>query len=246
MASEIAKQLYSRTVWIADGVDTIWNFAFTGGYIDPSHIGAMTRDLETDEVTIIPIDVGTMLTGPFQLTVVPAVAEGLEFTIFRNTPKNLPIVSFQDGGRVSAESLDTNYKQSVFIAAESIDAIVADVIIDQSVELTTDDFGFKSLKRNLYTGSSSLNTLDNGRAHYKTDGTDVTITNAHAIEFLTTIVNNSDSPMTLTFSGCSAILQGSPDPGQFNVMTLSARNVATLWKPANGLWFISGLLQVVS
>lgn len=241
MASTISQQLYSRTSWIADGADTLWNFAFTGGYILPAHIGAMAQNLVTGEVEAVPIDIATMLTGPFQLTVSPPIPAGRKFTIFRNTPKDVPLVDFTDGSRVTELNLDTNAKQSVFIAAESLDAVLAELLKAQ----VDNDFGYKSMKQEMYTGASQVNILDNGRSHYKTDGTAVTISNALKITFLSTVINDSDLEMNLTFTSGSAIMQGSSDLTPWSAWKLGARNLLNIVKVADGRWYISGKVDRV-
>lgn len=244
MASEIAKQLYSRTVWIADGSDTVWNFAFTGGYLHTSHIFAMTRNLLTDEVTNIPINVSTMLIGPFQLQVVPPIAAGLEFTIFRNTPKDLPIVNFEDGGNITETSLDTNAKQAVFIASETVDAVLASVLVQQVSEAQLGEFGLKALKRVIYTGASTVNQADLGKCHYKADSSGVTIPATLQVGFLTSIANNSDATLSIGMATSGvAYIQGG-DGSSLTSLTLKARSVATFWQASENVWYASGSFDV--
>jgi hypothetical protein len=237
MASTLVRQLYSRSVWIADGATTIWNFQFTGGYIDTTHIRAFVRNVTTNELEAVPFNVATDLIGPFQLQIVPAIPAGQEFTILRDTPKDLPIVDFQDGGRITETSLDTNAKQAVFIAAESIDAILVDQL---GATATEDDWGYKSLKQEPYSGASTVSVIDNGRSHYKTDGTQVSVPDSLKVTFLTTIINDSTGDMTVLFPGGNAVLQGSGDSVGAASFVLGARSLLSLTKVAAGRWFISG------
>lgn len=240
MASTLVRQLYSRSVWIADGATTIWNFQFTGGYIDTAHIRAFVRSVETNELEAVPFNVATDLIGPFQLQITPAIPAGTEFTILRDTPKDLPIVDFQDGGRITETSLDTNAKQAVFIAAESIDAILVDMLGATAVE---DDWGYKSLKQEPYSNASSVQIIDNGRSHYKTDGTQVTVPNSLKITFLTTIVNDSADSMPIEFTGGGAVLQGAEDTSLGSSWMLAPYNLLSLTKVADGRWYISGKVE---
>lgn len=115
------EQLLSRTSYAGDGVTTAWNFTFAGGYIDKAHVKAFTTDsfnVRTD-LTVVPGD----FIGEFQLSVIPPVAVGSTLTIYRDTPKDAPIVDFADGSNLTEAALDTLSKQAVFAAAESLDAI---------------------------------------------------------------------------------------------------------------------------
>lgn len=112
MATLVSQQL-SRTVYTADGVTTSWNFSFSGGYLDPSHVAAYSKS-PLGEVTELPVT----LIGPYQVGIYPAVALGDTVVIYRNTPKDLPLVDFADGAGFSEASLDVAAKQAVFLAAE--------------------------------------------------------------------------------------------------------------------------------
>ena len=237
MAATSIRQLYSRQVWLSDGTDTVWNFQFTGGYLDKTHVKA--RIVSPDGLTAesIAINYATDFIGPFQLRVVPAIPAGYQFTIYRDTPKDLPIVNFVDGGRISEISLDTNSKQAVFIASETLDALLDELF---GLTLVDNEFGYKSLRHMSYTGPSSVLAIDNGRAHYKTDGTSVEVPSTLKVEFLSSIVNDSLSDMTITFPGGGAILQGAADSSVYSTWLLSPNNLLSITHVSPGKWFISG------
>lgn len=233
--STVIQQLYSRTTWLADGATTVWNFTFTGGYIDPAHITAYVKSPTSGDIEPVPINLATDLIGPNQLRVVPAIPAGFEFTIARVTPRDVPIVNFEDGGDISEYNLDTNAKQAVFIAAESLDAVLASLLEG----LVDQDYGYKSLKQEVYTGPSSVNIIDNGRAHMKTDGTSVYVPSTLKRTFLSTIINHSDSTMRITFEG-EARMQGSSDTTPASVWDLAPRSLLQLTHVEVGEWYISG------
>lgn len=115
------KQLLSRTLYTGDGVTTAWNFTFSSGYLDKAHVKAYTQSpagVRTD-LTVLPGD----FLGKFQLQIVPAVVNGHKLTIYRDTPKDAPLVDFADGSAFQETTLDTLAKQAVFVAAESYDAL---------------------------------------------------------------------------------------------------------------------------
>jgi hypothetical protein len=118
------EQLLSRTVFDTDGTTTVWDFAFSGGYLDKAHVKAY---VETPLGLRTPVEFNpdVALIGEFQLEIVPALAAGNKLVIFRDTPKNLPLVDFTDESGFSEIALDTNARQAVFIAAEAIDTVNA-------------------------------------------------------------------------------------------------------------------------
>lgn len=114
-------ELLSRTIYNTDGVTTVWNFNFAGGYLDKAHVKAYTETpagLRT-YLTVVATDV----IGPSQLQITPSPVAGNYLVIYRATPRNLPIVDFTDGSGLSEVSLDINAKQAVFLAAESQDVV---------------------------------------------------------------------------------------------------------------------------
>lgn len=113
-------QLLARTVYATDGSTTVWNFAFSGGYLDKAHVKAFTETPSGARTELVITE--SMLIGEYQLEIVPALASGSTLTIYRDTPKNLPLVNFADASNLSEIALDTNAKQAVFIAAEAEDS----------------------------------------------------------------------------------------------------------------------------
>jgi len=232
--STVIQQLYSRTMFAVDGSTTVWNFTFTGGYIDKAHIEAYQVS-STNQAERIPLNLETQLIGPFQLLIEPALPAGTRLLIMRNTPKDLPIVNFQDRGRVTEQSLDTNALQAVFIAAEAADAVLAGL----TAGFVDNELGYKSLLKIPYTGASFVQIVDNGRSHYKTDGTSVNVPNSLRVDFLSTILNDSDLGMTVTFEG-GARMQGVSDTTPAAVWLLQPRSMLHITKISDAMWWISG------
>jgi hypothetical protein len=137
MPAVVAQQLYSQTHFTGiDGVQTVWNFSFTGGYIDPAHVKAYYVNAAGDEVPVV----GATLTGQFQLTVdsPPIPATATRFVIYRDTPKDLPLVDFENGARHTEANLDKMSKQGINIAAETADEVGLTEILVQSIEATAE------------------------------------------------------------------------------------------------------------
>jgi len=112
--------LLSQTTFNTDGVTTVWNFSFSGGYLDQTHVKAQRRNTTTGAVTPITLT-PAMFTGPYQLTLSPALAVGQELTIYRATPKEGPLVDFTDRAKLTEVSLDYSAKQAIFGVAEADD-----------------------------------------------------------------------------------------------------------------------------
>ena len=116
------RQLLSQTSYNANGSDTVWDFSFAGGYLDQLHVKASKLVKATGVITQIPLVAGNFV-GPFQLSITPALPVGTELTIYRNTPKDVPLVNFVDKAALTEASLDLNAKQAIFTAAESSDGL---------------------------------------------------------------------------------------------------------------------------
>jgi hypothetical protein len=223
MAATLTEQLYSQNHWTGiDGVQTIWNFSFSGGYILPSHVKAYYVDENGDNQDVILTD--DML--------IPATAQ--KFVIYRNTPKDLPLVDFEGGARQTERNLDRIAKQAVFVAAEVLDGTY--VLTGRNF----DELGFKYMKQDKYDGESVVLIADGGKSHYKDDATAVTVPDTLPRNFLCTIINDSLDSMVVTFADAVGIMQGSGDTAGQDVWTLDPMNTLSIMKVAPGRWFISG------
>lgn len=222
-------QLYSQNHWLADGVDTIWNFTFADGYISKDYVKAFYTDSLGNRVSV-PLPANSFV-GPFQVSITPAVPAGATLVIYRDTPKDAPLVNFSDGANVQESNLDLIARQAVHIAAE---------VMDGSFGGLTDEYGFKSLKQVVYSGPSVVNLADNGRSHFKTDGSAVVVPNTLPVQFLSTITNHSASSMNVTFSSAVGFLQAPTGGTNKASWTLQRNSFLQINKIANGVWYISG------
>jgi hypothetical protein len=83
--------------------------------------------------------------------------------------------------------------------------------------------------------------LDNGRCHRKTDGTAVTVPLGLPNGFLSTIMNFSGSPVTVTFNASEgARKQGSTAGTAKNSFVLAAWNTMFLTKAGDTTWMVAG------
>lgn len=124
--------LYATYRVPGDGVTTQFEFSFSGGYMDKTHVKAYIEDAVTLART--PIEVlPTMFVGDFTLNLGVAAPVGKNMVIYRDTPKAGPLVDFTTGSRLTEANLDKVAQQSVFIGAETADATNADVV----AQLTT-------------------------------------------------------------------------------------------------------------
>ncbi len=108
--------LYSINYFVGDGERVTWDFNFAGGYLDKAHIKAVVEDLggNREERPIIWV-------GPNTVNIEPIVPYGWQLTLYRETPKDYPVVDFTDGSTFNETDLDKMARQAVFIAAEAID-----------------------------------------------------------------------------------------------------------------------------
>jgi hypothetical protein len=250
----VVQQLYSQTHFGGpfDGVQTVWNFTFSGGYIYPEHVKAYYLDAAGAR-QYLSLAEGDLI-GEFQLQVdsPPIPASATRFVIYRDTPKDDVLVDFDDGAVQSEANLDRIARQAVFCAAEVLDgATVTGISYDSLLDLIggiqgqldaldLEGLGWRAMRHNTYSGSSTVLSADNGKAHYKTDHTAVAVPNSLPTEFLCTIINDSTSEMAISFSSAVGILQGDEDTDGKADWTLAPRNTLSITKVASGRWFISG------
>jgi hypothetical protein len=105
-----------------DGSRTSWDINFAGGYMQQADVKAYTTVGAVNTIQVVA------WVGPNTVSIVPAVAVGVQLTIYRDTPKTAPVVDFTDGAIVNEVNLDKLAKQAVFTAAEMVDrfAVVND------------------------------------------------------------------------------------------------------------------------
>lgn len=109
-------QYFSINVFPGDGVQTVFEISFAGGYIAREHVKAYRATLGAANV---PVELSWI--GPNTVQTPTATPIGSDIVIYRDTPKDLPLADFSDGAVLTETSLDVNAKQAVFIAAEAQD-----------------------------------------------------------------------------------------------------------------------------
>lgn len=116
---------YATHRFEGDGVTVDFEFNFAGGYLDKDHVLAFIED-ETRVQVQIPHD-SLVFVGPNQLRIPTAVVVGSTLIIRRDTPKDLPLIDFTDGGILNETNLNTTTEQAVFASAEMVD-LFADLL----------------------------------------------------------------------------------------------------------------------
>lgn len=106
-----------------NGVTTQWDIAFAGvspGYISQEHVTAyMVNNTTAAETPIILTPANFIL--PTRLQITPAVPAGYTLVIRRNTPKDKPLLDYNDGALMIEKNLDTSNLQNVYAVAEMVD-----------------------------------------------------------------------------------------------------------------------------
>ncbi len=111
---------FSIVEFPGDGTTTEWDFSFAGGYIDRTHVKALSRD-EFGAPTVIEL-VDTDFITESRLQIIPAIPVGHTLRIYRDTPKEEPLVDFTGGSNFTESNLDVLAQQTIFVAAEAFDA----------------------------------------------------------------------------------------------------------------------------
>jgi len=118
-----------------DGTTGPFEFNFAGGAIDPAHIKAYRYDPASATSHPQAID----LIGPNQAVTSEAIPQGQYLVIYRDTPKDLPLVDYTEGAVMDEANLDTTARQAVFAAAEMVDRFEAiNATVSDAVARTTD------------------------------------------------------------------------------------------------------------
>jgi len=112
---------HSMQAFAGDGTTGPWDFNFAGGYIAPAHVRAYRYDPAS--ATTVPQTL-TFL-GPNRVTTGEPIPAGQYIVIYRDTPKNTPLVDYTEGAVLNEANLDTTAQQSVFAAAEMVDRFAA-------------------------------------------------------------------------------------------------------------------------
>lgn len=114
---------YSINKFTGNGSKTSWDLNFSGGYIRREHVKAYTEAAD-GQIT----ELSFTWSGPNTIVITPPVANGLRLFVYRDTPKNGPLVDFTDGAIINEYDLDMLARQTVFATAEMVDRF-ADVAI---------------------------------------------------------------------------------------------------------------------
>lgn len=118
MTSDSTEPDYLTMVtYTADGVTDQYEFNFPGGYLNKADIKAYMFDPEG----VVRTDLAVEFISDNLVKLSPAQKSGNRVTIYRDTPKELPLVSFTDGAMIEARNLDRNAKQCIFAVSEILD-----------------------------------------------------------------------------------------------------------------------------
>ena len=101
---------------------TVVDFNFAGGYINRTHIKAYTLDTTTFTKTDVTVLAEHFVTD-WRLSLPVSVPVGSVLRVYRDTPKDAPLVDFTNGARINEGNLDLVAQQAAFVAAEAIDKL---------------------------------------------------------------------------------------------------------------------------
>ena len=103
---------------------TVVDFNFAGGYINRTHIKAYILDTTTFARTAVPVLAEHFVTD-WRLQLPVSVPVGSVLRVYRDTPKDAPLVDFTNGARINEGNLDLVAQQATFVAAEAADQLAA-------------------------------------------------------------------------------------------------------------------------
>ena len=141
---------YATQTWEADGVRTLYEIAFDGGYIRQSDVVAfsvlvdpltgLTSDRQVHTLTFLSetIDPENEWKSA-QVQITPAVADGRRVVIFRSTQKSESMVNFTNGSVLTDKNLDLANQQAILAIAEIMDGLNASgIALNQQVQEIVD------------------------------------------------------------------------------------------------------------
>lgn len=140
MATPDPELRYATDVFDANGVQTDWEISFVGGYINPSHVYAMSGVLDKDtqlltDRTSHPVVVISESENSSQVRIEPAVAAGRKLYIYRSTPVQQMLVDYINGSIISKGNLNLANDQLLKIIQEMFDNLnIATLSIDQQIQ----------------------------------------------------------------------------------------------------------------
>lgn len=165
----MATTFYATNNFTGDGTTVNWNINFADGYIDTTDVKARYLDNTGSYVDIAISSVAGNV-----VTISPAVANGQEFQIYRDTEKRFPLVDFSDGAILNETNLDTLATQAVMVSAEAFDqsnngvriagdSLVVAQGIDAKAQLALDNSDTAVATANAIDGKAQT-ALDNSAA----------------------------------------------------------------------------------
>jgi len=113
---------YSVNEFPGDGTTINWNIQFAGrspGYISIDHVRASIIDEDGVETPITLSQ--SNFVQPTLLRIEPPVPAGSVLRVWRDTPKDEPLLDYNDGALMTERNLDTSFDQAVYAAAEMVD-----------------------------------------------------------------------------------------------------------------------------
>lgn len=119
----------SMNKFTGDGVKIVYDVNFAGGYLYKADIRAYKVS-----PTSVRADVEIVAVDDNRVTLAAPVEAGWTLVIYRDTPKNSPLVDFSDNSIVNERNLDTNFQQAIFSVAEMLDRF------DDTVQFTLDAY----------------------------------------------------------------------------------------------------------
>lgn len=120
---------YATRKFTGDGVTTDYEFSFAGvepGYISRNHVTVSIMDNANRVEVELPKETITWM-GVNQLRLQQPYSEDYTIIIRRDTPKDKPLLDFNDGAILNEYNLNMTSQQAVYVAAEMVDRF-ADLI----------------------------------------------------------------------------------------------------------------------
>lgn len=179
---------YSYVRYTANG--STQNYTFSFGYIDASHIQVRLDGVLSTEYTFLNESTINFTTAP---------AAGVQIDIRRVTPKDVPIVDFQDGSVILEKDLDLLATFNLYVSQETDDLAAGGLFLSEDGTYDADNIRIKNV-------ANPINAQDAATKNYVDTGFNSQLQQA------TTLVSQAESLVTQADSIISSFTISTADP----------------------------------
>ncbi|WCD56176.1 tail fiber protein [Caulobacter phage KSC] len=203
---------YSTNRFLSNGSQTTFEVSFAGGYISQSNVKAYYVNALGNIVLV-----SLTFIGPNTVSIGSPIPSGLTLVVYRDTPKDAPLVDFTDGSTINEKNLDKLARQAILATGEVLDRFNETITTnEQIVQDFTDD-----INASIAVVQANIDEVNDDIAELTTSVSAANTTAANAV----TIANGAvTSAGTANTTAADAVTIANSAVGVANGATLTANN----------------------